>query len=159
MIRLYVQGRFFRVQFRHTRNLSPELGVQAITTCVIMALIEPGYAEQGRIAFTAIGNTLCWNADQFSRRRGRLNAFANALDTCHPLIPLGLELFRAYFAVDPDPPPPRPRVKLDERIKRARWEAGWEKRQQRALEKAKGHARTGLGLAIAGEQAEREGAR
>ncbi len=154
MIRLDIDDRFFHVQFRHARNLTR---VRAITTCVIVAESRLPVGEQleNIIRFTAIGNAVCWPPDQFSRRRGRLKAFANALDHCAPLADVRLALFSAYMAIDPDPPPPRPRVKLDERIKKARWEAGWELRQKRGWElRQKRLARRNYQTAVALERAE-----
>ncbi len=129
MTRLDIGARFFQVEFRHTRNLTH---VKAITTCVILATdfeSEPPGVREKR--FTAIGNAICWPADSFSRRTGRLKAFANALDHCGPLRAYKLPLFAAYMVIDPDPPR-RVREKLSEQLKKARWEAGWEKRIERA---------------------------
>lgn len=131
MTTLDVRGRLFTVRFRHTRNLSH---VKAITTCAIIAprYLDLGHGRSGRapsgeIEFVALGNAICWPTDNFSRRFGRRKAFANALDHCALLRPYALDLFAAYLKADPDPCVTI-RPKLSEAIRRARWEAGWEKR-------------------------------
>lgn len=130
MTTLNVAGRTFHVRFRHARKLTH---VKAITTCVIIAAPEDGYWTPTKgIDFTAIGNAICWPADNFSRRRGRLKAFANAIQYCRPLEPFRMALFAAYMEADPDPCW-EVRQKLDPAVKRARWEAGWEKRKAREL--------------------------
>jgi hypothetical protein len=139
MTTLDVRGRFFTVRFRHTRNLSHALNVQAITTCVIITEKSDGPGglefESTEIDFVAIGNAICWRSDNFSRRFGRRKAFANALDHCALLRPYALDLFAAYLAADPDPPRRLP-VQLSHALQRARWEAGWEKRKEREVRKA-----------------------
>jgi len=152
MITLDVNGRVFHVQFRHARNLSK---VEAITTCaIVVGENDPGPELKDLIAFTALGTAICWPGDQFARRRGRLKAFANALDHCSALREVGLELFRAYMRLDPDPPPRLARAKLADAIKRARWEAGWEKRRQRETARLQAEARANYRAAIAVERTE-----
>lgn len=136
MTTLNVRGRFFTVRFRHTRNLSH---VKAITTCVIIAMKSDQIGgiemERDKTEFVALGNAICWPADNFSRRFGRRKAFANALDHCALLRPYELDLFAAYLKADPDPCVTI-QPKLSEAIRRARWEAGWEKRKEREGHKA-----------------------
>jgi hypothetical protein len=134
MITLDVDGPlWFRLAFRHARNLTH---VKAITTCVILATELSGEppAVMEDLKFTAIGTALCWPADNFSRRVGRLKAFANALDHCGLLRDYRGALFAEYMKIDPDPPPPPPRVreKLSDAEKKKCWELGWKKRLQRA---------------------------
>lgn len=124
----HADERVFELHFRHLRNLSPKLGVRAITTCVITVTDKYGIP----LGFTAIGNAICWASDNFSRRFGRRKAFANALDHCGLLKDYRLDLFAAFMDLDPEPCH-EVRKKLPDAVKRARWEAGWEIRQARAL--------------------------
>jgi hypothetical protein len=94
-----IPGRYF-VEFRHVtklgkrRELYDRCPVKAVTTCAI-------YAEGG---FIAIGNAICANDDNFSRREGRLKAFDKALRHCGAFNGIKAALTEAYLQVDPDPP-------------------------------------------------------
>jgi len=132
MIRLEVFNRTFQIEFRHLRRGVP-FGANAITTCVIAA---PGLFEEV-FKFLAIGSACCSHLDQFSRRIGRLRAFENAVEHCAVLRRSRARLLAAYDAMDPPTPATArsPRF-LSEAEKRARWEAGWEKRLARQSRRA-----------------------
>lgn len=150
MIRLDVDGRLFHVEFRHERRrFARELAaphphcavIRAITTCVIMA------PRELKFEFVAIGNAICWRADNFVRRRGRLKALVNALKSCGALPEIQrAQVFAAYMAVDPDPPPRVPTPKLSFNDKAARWNAGWQVRLNRAAARGEQPAARGEGL-------------
>ena len=129
MITLNVDGRYFQVEFRHQRREVGKLAgalppfTEAITTCVVAA-----FKTNEEFAFTAIGTAWCWDLDNFSRRTGRLKSFRNAVTQCGALRGATIALLAAYMEYDPDPPPPPKPVPLTDEEKRARWEAGWEKR-------------------------------
>lgn len=109
-----IQGRYF-VEFRHVtklgkrRELYDRCPVKAVTTCAI-------YAE-GK--FIAIGNAICANDDNFSRREGRLKAFDKALRHCGAFNGMKAALVEAYLQIDPDPPArQREQLSLEEKEQR-----------------------------------------
>lgn len=127
---IIVNHRVYRIDFRHARNLKH---VRAVTMCAITVFAEPGYHAPEGIEVTALGSAICFAGDNFARRTGRLKALNNALDHCGVLRGVRVALAAGYLALDPDPVP-RVRAKLDAAAKTARWEAGWETRQRRALQ-------------------------
>lgn len=131
----------YTVEFRHWRDGGPRflpryLGLAAITQCALIITRGDG-AE-----FCALGMTACELGDQFSRRVGRLKALANALSQCRAIPVHAAAAILGAYVTHTDPPRPAtpPRPKLDDVEKKARWEAGWEKRQLREIARAeRGH--------------------
>ena len=110
MIELTVNDREFSVEFRHVtklgkrRELFDRCPVKAVTTCVILATEKLELDDPIRVSFIAIGNAICANNDNFSRRAGRLRAFDKALRHCGAFNGIRSALVEAYLQVDPDPP-------------------------------------------------------
>lgn len=149
MIRINIDGGIFHVEFRHKRENSEGMsaqerglpwGIQAVTTCSIIAQEDPSRGRAERVRFVALGTAICLSGDNFSRRTGRGKAFRDAL-MCGALAGVRHLLHLAYLRIDspaPPPAPPAPRAKLDDAEKRARWSVGWEKRMERARKRGEG---------------------
>ena len=113
--RMKTQDEYF-VEFRHVtklgkrRELYDRYPVKAVTTCVIVVKTTPwtgAEQDEGEIRFIAIGNAICANDDNFSRREGRLKAFDKALRHCGAFSGrngLKAALIEAYLQIDSDPP-------------------------------------------------------
>jgi hypothetical protein len=141
-MKLEVDGRVFHVAFRHVRLLGhplngghrPELlmhgVIKAITSCAIVASRVGATSNAESVAFTAIGNAVCYAGDNFDRRAGRYRAFMAALRQNGALRECREGLMVEYLQLDPRPCH-TPRPALTEAVVKARWEAGWEKRKQR----------------------------
>lgn len=143
MITLIADSRHFLVEFRHQRTarrfleISSRAPIQAITTCVIIAL-EQGELEPSAIEFVAMGTAVCLKGDNFSRREGRLRSFSKAVRDCGALNGCKVALLAAYMEQDSDPPAREKTPKLTDAEKTDRWETGWQKRKQREARRAQG---------------------
>jgi hypothetical protein len=151
MIHIEANGRAYSIEFRHVRKgakrsgLGDKAPIRAVATCVVL-----GWGEQQlTIDFIAVEHAICSNADVFSRAEGRFRAFMRVLERCGRLRDVRAELLNAYvLRFDPLTREAAAARKahllitrrLTDAEKKAHWEGGWEKRQDRANARAGGAA-------------------
>lgn len=97
-MRLEIDGKIFRIEWRH-RRARKRLAVEAITTCVLIM-----YGDDGDDEYVAIGIAVCCKGDRFSRLQGRQDSLGRVLTEYRHLAKWSEAILAAFDEANPPKP-------------------------------------------------------
>lgn len=99
MLKLSVGGQWFKIEFRHIVKRYVKASIKSITVCTLIGLDKVTAISDGDIKFVASDVSVCWGADNFSRREGRDRALRALLDHCGATKPIRGAIWASYVAL------------------------------------------------------------